>query len=330
MATRPDSYPLTQAPGTAELPNTGVLEPLLRRFAGDGVLNLFRARAEVLATLRSSGDAVPAAPPLQDALPSQSIPSVASGRYEDRVLAEIDQDGFAFAAEPIDEPFFNRRAHRRPRQQNLLDIALVDGHVCVRKRFRGFRFGARRWGDRPVPAAEWAQRSLWVSLGFFLYSEAAALLRMHDLPFVPKLRRIDIAERSIYTDYVQGQDLRSLAAARSGEPVHDRELAADAELSRMAARDLERREVNLLDRASAGDFRAEIAEMAREINARGVAPLDIKLGNFIRGTSTGRLYWIDFEISRIQSQPRWDADLAAQRQLLEELFDLSARGHTVV
>jgi len=315
---------------TAELPATGVVEPLLRRLAGDGLINLFRARAEVLATLRASGDAVPPAPPLPDALPAQSIPSVARGRYEDRVLAEIDQDGFTFAVDPVDEPFFNRRAHRRPRQQNLLDVALVDGHVCVRKRFRGYRFGARRWGDRPVPPAEWALRGFWVSVGFFLYSEAAALLRMHDLPFVPKLRRIDVAERSLYVDYLQGQDLRSLAATATGEPVHDRDLAAHPELSRMPAHELERREVGLLDRAAAADFRAEIAEMAREINARGVAPLDIKLGNFIRGASTGRLYWIDFEICRIQSQPRWEADLAMQRQILDNLFDLSARGHTVI
>ena len=70
--------------------------------------------------------------------------------------------------------------------------------------------------------------------------------------------------------------------------------------------------------------------MALEVNARGVAPLDLKLGNFIRGANSGRLYWIDFEICRIQSQPRWDADLAVQRQILEELFELSARGHTVV
>ena len=43
-----------------------------------------------------------------------------------------------------------------------------------------------------------------------------------------------------------------------------------------------------------------------------------------------KLYWFDFEICRLQSQPRWEADLALQRELLEELFELSARGHTVV
>ena len=70
--------------------------------------------------------------------------------------------------------------------------------------------------------------------------------------------------------------------------------------------------------------------MAREINARGVAPLDIKLGNFIRGASTGRLYWIDFEICRLQSQPRWEADPPPAARHPRRLFELSARGHTVV
>jgi hypothetical protein len=69
--------------------------------------------------------------------------------------------------------------------------------------------------------------------------------------------------------------------------------------------------------------------MVREVNARGVAPLDIKLGNFIRGATTGRLYWIDFEISRLSSQPRWEADLALEREMLEEIFELS-RHHLAI
>jgi hypothetical protein len=171
---------------------------------------------------------------------------------------------------------------------------------------------------------QWLQRGLWSALGLYLYTEAAALLRLRDLPFVPKLRRIDFAERSLYVDYIEGDNLRNLAA-RSGAPVYDADVKRDPALSRLAARDLERREVELLDGLGAGDFRGEIAGMSREIAARGVASLDVKLGNFIRGARTGRLYWIDFELSRLQSQPRWEGDLAAHRQLLEELFDLSSR-----
>lgn len=330
MALKQMTYPL---PGevegeSPELIAPRVLEPLLRRLAGDGPVNLFRAKSEVDAALWQCAGGLPEASALPDALPPSAIPSVARGSREDRILAEVDQDGFAFAKEPIDAPFFNRRTRRANRQQNLIDIALVDGQVCIRKRVRGLRLGARLWGDRPVPALAWMHRGLWASLGLYLYSEAAALLRLRDLPFVPRLRKIDFAERALYIDYIQGENLRNLAA-RAGAAVHDADLKHDPDLSQLSAHDLERREVHLLERAEGGDFRREISEMAREINARGVAPLDVKLGNFIRGARTGRLYWLDFEISRLKSQPRWEADLATHRRLLEELFDLAAHGHTV-
>jgi hypothetical protein len=189
------------------------------------------------------------------------------------------------------------------------------------------RPGARHWGNRSVPAGLWLRRNLWTSLGLFFYNEAAALLRLRDLPFVPRLRRIDLAGRALYLDYIRGQSLRE-EAARSGAPVYDRDVAASPHLATLSGRALEQREVELLDAAGAGDFRREIFSMARQIGARGVAPLDIKLGNFIRGGCSGRLYWIDFEISRLSSQPRWEADLAAERQLLDDLFHLTDHGFT--
>jgi hypothetical protein len=334
MAFKPAAIPLTieraaTRTGLVSPAPAGTFEVFLRRLTGDGAFNLLRAKSEVHAALREGPTALADAPALDDAVPPATIPSVAAGWRHDRVLAEIDQDGFAFAVDPMDEPFFNRRAEKRPRQQNRLDVALLDGRVCVRKRFRSYRLGARRWGDRRIPARDWVHRSVWVSLGFYMYTEAAALLRLRDLPFVPKLRNVDVAGRTLYIDYVPGDSLRD-HAARTGAAVHDVDVHKDGELRGLSPQKLERREVELLDRAGAGDFRREIAEMARQINARGVAPLDIKLGNFIRGARTGRLYWCDFEICRLGSQPRWEADLALQRDLLEQMFDLSARGHVVV
>jgi hypothetical protein len=314
----------SEEPDFQPLIGAALMDPMVRSIVGDGPINLFCAGTEVHAALRTAGGEVPPAPPLEDALPPQRLPSVAGGWDENRVLAEIDQDGFAFATHPIDEPFFNRRVERRPRQQNLLDIVLVGGRVCVRKRFRGLRRGAVRWGGQPVPVRQWAIRGLWASLRLFLYSEAAALLRLRDLPFVPKLRHIDFSDHALYIDCVEGESLRH-RAARSGAPVHDQDLAADGELCALPGRELDRREVALLDHIGAGDFRAEIAAMASEINRCGVAPLDIKLGNFVRGAATGRLYWLDFEISRLQSQPRWELDLAAQKEILEYLFQLERR-----
>jgi hypothetical protein len=334
MAFKPAAIPFTSErsatrTGLVSSAPAGAFEVFLRRLTGDGAFNLFRAKSEVQAALREGAGTLADAPPLDDALPPESIPSVAAGWGHNRVLAEIDQDGFAFALDPMDEPFFNRRIHKTARQQNKLDIALLDGRICVRKRFRSYRLGARRWGNRPIPARDWVHRSVWVSLGFYMYSEAAALLRLRDVPFVPKLRKIDVAGRTLYIDYVPGESLRN-QAARTGAAVHDADIHKNGDLRALSPQELERREVELLDRAGAGDFRREIAEMARQINARGVAPLDIKLGNFIRGARTGRLHWFDFEICRLGSQPRWETDLALQRDLLEQMFDLSARGHVVV
>jgi hypothetical protein len=303
-----------------------ILELLVRRVAGDGVVNLLRAKAEVDEALWSCAGAIPSAPPIDDALPAAHVPSVMRGSTEDRVLAEIDQDGFAFALDPLDAQLFNQRPRGFRRQQNLIDVALLDGRVCVRKRVRGPRIGARQWGDRRIPPSLFIQRCLWSSLGLYLYTEAAALLRLRDLPFVPRLRAIDFADRALYVDYVQGENLRT-QAARAGAAVHDRDVKDHPDLSRWDARALERREVELLERAGGGDFRREIRLMANEISARGVAPLDVKLGNFIRGARTGRLYWIDFEIARLQSQPRWQEDLAAHGELLEGLLDVSTAGH---
>src|SRR5947208_14560332 len=76
------------------------LPGIVRRFTGDGVINLLTAKAEVEHRIRSAGGVLPAARTLDDALRPDVIPSVASGRIEDRILAEIDQDGFAFAEDP--------------------------------------------------------------------------------------------------------------------------------------------------------------------------------------------------------------------------------------
>jgi hypothetical protein len=291
----------------------------LQRLVGNGIANLLRVRAEVLSSLSVNGTVLATAP-LADALRPDAIPSVKAGVRSDRVLAEIDQDGFAFAVDPRDARFFERRKRRAPRSLNQLDIVLLEGRICIRKRYRPFRAGARDWGDRPVPLGVRAKRRFWNAVGFYLYSEAAVLLRLQDVPFVPKLRAIDLVDRAIYIDYVQGQTLRSCAAG-TGAAVYDQDLAASRDLMRLSARELERREVTLLEGAGgAGDFRHEILDMLRQMNARGVAPLDIKLGNFIRGATTGRLYWIDFEFARVQSQPQWEDALRLQRDTIWNLF----------
>jgi len=331
MGGKSASLALSTVPALEVAPgfNPGELAPgqsrFLDRLVGNGFANLLRVRAEVTSALSANVGQVLSTGPLADALPPDRIPSVKAGKRYDRVLAEIDQDGFTFAVDPLDVRFFNRRAERNPRNLNLLDIVLLEGRVCIRKRYRNFRNGALQWG-KPVPAKERIRRGVWNARGLFLYSEAAVLLRLSDLSFVPKLRAIDLVDGAIYVDYVSGETLRE-KAARTGAAVYDQDVAGEQAggLGRLSGRELERREVELLERSGdGGDFRREIPEKVGQINARGVAPLDIKLGNFIRGSTTGKLYWIDFEFARIETQPQWEDGLREQRETLENLFGSSA------
>jgi hypothetical protein len=102
------------AGGLAPASRRTVFEQMVRRVTGDGLLNLIRARAEVMAALRG-GEISPEAG-LDDALPIDAIPSVAAGRSENRVLAEIDQDGFAFAVDPLDEAYVDAQGAVRDRR----------------------------------------------------------------------------------------------------------------------------------------------------------------------------------------------------------------------
>ncbi len=85
---------------------------------------------------------------------------------------------------------------------------------------------------------------------------------------------------------------------------------------------MDRRELGVVDALLSDDLREQIAGMARDVAEAGVAPLDIKPGHFLRGATTGRPYWIDFEMSRLASQPDWHANLTLSTQLINEMFDL--------
>src|SRR4051812_28147256 len=112
LKSMPYPFGRDESGGDSALVAPWVLEPVLRRVAGDGPINLFRAKAEVDAALWAGAGTLPEGPPLADALPPAAVPSVGRSSSEDRVLAEIDQDGFTFAKDPLDAPFFNRRSRR--------------------------------------------------------------------------------------------------------------------------------------------------------------------------------------------------------------------------
>jgi hypothetical protein len=294
------------------------MEDLVRRLIGTGAVSLWHARAEVLAAT-DGGRRVPDAPDCEDALDPASLPSVKRCGLGNRMLAELDEEGFPFAVNVEDRPIFNKREKNRPRPIHKLELVLHDGRVCVRKRFRGPTFGMTRFGRIKLSLADHAKRHVWAGLGMWFYVEAAALLRLASLPFVPKLRGLDIKRHEVFMDYLPGETLRQVAAAQ-GQPVYDVDVGGDPSLASLGANELTAREVRLVDAAGIGNYRAEVGRMVAAMNDKGVAPLDIKPGNLLRGARTKRLYWLDFERARLQSQPGWTAGVETQNQLLRELF----------
>jgi hypothetical protein len=105
------------------------LDQLTRRVVGDGLVNLFRARAEVLSALDQGDGELPASRPVEDALPARIIPSVAAGSFEDRILAEIEQ---------------TIEAHRagKPARIALKMNALVDAR-CIQALYQASQAGVR-------------------------------------------------------------------------------------------------------------------------------------------------------------------------------------------
>jgi hypothetical protein len=71
--------------------------------------------------------------PCADMLNVSLIPSLALGSCDDRVIAEIDQDGLMFAVDERDTKLFNTKTTRSPRRHHRVQLVLRGGVVYVRK-----------------------------------------------------------------------------------------------------------------------------------------------------------------------------------------------------
>jgi SAM-dependent methyltransferase/tRNA A-37 threonylcarbamoyl transferase component Bud32 len=242
-----------------------------------------------------------------DALAPEKLPSTAELGTGDRVLAEIDHDGFLFAAHPADKALFNRRPESLPHQRSELQVVLEGGRVCVRKRFRS---GAGRDG-----VSGW----FWGRLAQPFYTEAAALIRLRGCPGVPILRSIDVKQQTVTMDYVEGATLRQLVGD-AGHPVHDQDIERDPELRRLTPAERDAREARLYRTVLDGRYNGEIGELIRTINNKGVLLFDIKLGNVSVGASSGRLYWLDYESATLTPSPGEDEQRDLQFSLLNQWF----------
>lgn len=167
------------------------------------------ARAEVAWSLRGSD--MRASPESSDRLDPAQIPSVRgnpAGGLQDRVLAEMDQDGFLFAVDPRDKPLFNRRQHFVPRKHHRIQIVLTGGKILLRK--------------TRIPAVKGVGGRLGEWLKWDLYLEAASLLRLRRSEGFPRLHRIDRREALIEMDFIWGADVRGGDLPREATSLLDR------------------------------------------------------------------------------------------------------------
>ena len=244
---------------------------------------------------------------IADAYSVSEVPSVARLGTADRVLADVDQDGFLFARDPADVALFNRRSEKLPRRRDRLSVVLRGGAVCLRKAFASH---ASRVSPKSI---------LWTALGLPFYTSVAAALRLSRVPCGGNVREIDLRTRTIYWDLVRAEDLRQWLGRRT-PLVHDLDLGRDPALRNLDSDSRDRREIALFTAAGGARYGAAIREAVRAMNAAGVAVLDVKLGNVLVGEITGQVYWVDLEWAQIASWPGWDAALGFQDHELERWF----------
>jgi len=212
----------------------------------------------------------------EDILPSCLIPSVAQNDCRDRVLAEIDQDGFIFAVEECDIEFFNTRETMAPRKHHRIQIVLTSGFVRVRK-------SVLRKGNTGILAY------IRDSIQWELYLEAAALLRLRGVAGVPSIRRIDTGQGVIEMDYIWGRDLRHVFADGRSEIDYE---------------DVSRHFSALMAKPE-DELAREITNLLISVMSRGVIPRDIHAANFIRAQRSRRVYLVDFNLIYLRPVPGW-------------------------
>ena len=213
----------------------------------------------------------------EDTLAAALIPSVVLGDCRNRVLAEIDQDGFAFAVDQRDARFFNTKASMTPRRHHRIQIVLRGGAVYLRKSV--IRKRHPKILDRIYDFLRWE-----------FYIETAALLRLRELVCVPTIRRIDYRNGSIEMDYILGRDLRQVLANGNDGIAYE-------EISRS------------FSALFAGGYQSgiltQITAIVSAVVRHGVIPRDVHPANFIQGQQSKKLYMVDFNLVHLRPVPGW-------------------------
>jgi hypothetical protein len=241
--------------------------------------------------------------PSPDAVLLKDIPSVERLGAADRVLAEIDQDGYEFPVHPIDASFFKQRDVRLPRVRYQISVVLRSGAVCLSKRFvrQPLSAGVRDW-----------LKSLF---GLNFYTEAAALIRLKNSDAAPRVVDIDLRSRTIYREFIRGEACRQLLA-RQGL------VTEDVDIQYGSASKRSKRPTPLIPAVAS---LAPAKALVQKINAEGVVLLDVKLGNIVLGDKTRAMYWIDFETARFDTEPDWEERVEEQHRMLATAYARALR-----
>jgi hypothetical protein len=225
-----------------------------------------------------------------DMLPLSLVPSFALGDCNDRILAEVDQDGFVFATDQRDAILFNTKGAMSWRKHHRIQIVLRGSMVFLRK-----AMVRKQHVEIPDRIREFLQ---WE-----FYIETAALLRLRGLACVPTIRRIDCRDGTIEMDYIWGRDLRQILASGTHEISYE-------EISRSFAA--------LVAAGNTDDMSRQLAETVINVIRRGVIPRDVHAANFVWGQRSNRLYMVDFNLVYLYPVPGWRSHVRALTWLLRD------------
>jgi tRNA A-37 threonylcarbamoyl transferase component Bud32 len=247
--------------------------------------------------------------PVPDTICPSMIPSVAARGLEDRVLAEVDQDGFLFATDAIDVPFFNRRTAKVPRHRSRVDVVLHGGAVLLRK-------------QHLAPAGYRRRERIRRGLGLDFYTEVVALARVQGLRCVPQLREFQPRAQTLFMDFIWGENLRHRLAA-AVRPVFNIDIEADPLLSRLTDDKRVQREFLLWSTLpEAAVRRGALHDTLAAIYERGVAHRDMHLANVVIGAVTGLPYWVDFESAHLRAGAGWSNIVTEARIRFHRTFGI--------
>jgi serine/threonine protein kinase len=196
--------------------------------------------------------------------------------HGDRVIAEIDQDGFLMSrvGELSGAPTITPEDFL-PRRRFELQVVVRDGVLAVRKNFKGDKLAFVR-----------------------------ELTALHELALagcnVPAILDFDVDGLVLTVSYVVGAVLRE-ELARRGALLRDRDVrhrGLPGPTARLREQHRIARGRELLDSAVTPDFAGRYFAELRKVHAAGYVLHDIKYGNVVIEQGSGAPYLIDFDAAR--------------------------------